>query len=116
MSFGKVAVLMGGKSAEREISLMSGNGVLKALRSKGVDAHAFVGCEERRSRTARARARELGPQRRLVGPRRRRGGRAPEQRAPARHGRPLHGDDDGRRGRAERGRSVPGPCRATSGS
>lgn len=40
-NFGKVAVLMGGKSAEREISLMSGNGVLKALRSKGVDAHAF---------------------------------------------------------------------------
>jgi D-alanine-D-alanine ligase len=32
---------MGGKSAEREISLMSGNGVLKALRTKGVDAHAF---------------------------------------------------------------------------
>jgi D-alanine-D-alanine ligase len=41
MNPGKVAVLMGGKSAEREISLMSGNGVLKALRSKGVDAHAF---------------------------------------------------------------------------
>lgn len=41
MRFGKVAVLMGGRSAEREISLMSGNGVLKALRSKGVDAHAF---------------------------------------------------------------------------
>ena len=41
MNFGKVAVLMGGKSAEREISLMSGNGVLKALRSKGVDAHPF---------------------------------------------------------------------------
>jgi len=41
MNFGKVAVLMGGKSAEREISLMSGNGVLAALRSKGVDAHAF---------------------------------------------------------------------------
>ena len=39
--FGKVAVLMGGKSAEREISLLSGNGVLQALRSKGVDAHAF---------------------------------------------------------------------------
>lgn len=37
----KVAVLMGGKSAEREVSLMSGLGVLKALRSKGVDAHAF---------------------------------------------------------------------------
>jgi len=40
-NLGKVAVLMGGKSAEREISLMSGNGVLKALRSRGVDAHAF---------------------------------------------------------------------------
>jgi D-alanine-D-alanine ligase len=39
--FGKVAVLMGGASAEREVSLMSGNGVLKALLSKGVDAHAF---------------------------------------------------------------------------
>ncbi|MBU7574615.1 MAG: D-alanine--D-alanine ligase [Hydrogenophaga sp.] len=40
-SLGKVAVLMGGRSAEREVSLMSGNGVLAALRSKGVDAHAF---------------------------------------------------------------------------
>jgi D-alanine-D-alanine ligase len=39
--FGKVAVLMGGSSAEREVSLMSGSGVLKALQSKGVDAHAF---------------------------------------------------------------------------
>jgi D-alanine-D-alanine ligase len=39
--FGKVAVLMGGPSAEREISLLSGNAVLDALRSKGVDAHAF---------------------------------------------------------------------------
>ena len=39
--FGKVAVLMGGPSSEREISLMSGNGVLGALREKGVDAHAF---------------------------------------------------------------------------
>ena len=39
--FGKVAVLMGGKSAEREVSLMSGSGVLKALQSRGVDAHAF---------------------------------------------------------------------------
>ena len=38
---GKVAVLMGGASAEREISLMSGQGVLQALRSQGVDAHAF---------------------------------------------------------------------------
>ena len=41
MSLGKVAVLLGGTSAEREISLMSGNGVLKALRAKDVDAHAF---------------------------------------------------------------------------
>ena len=41
MSFGKVAVLMGGSSAEREISLMSGGGVLEALRGAGVDAHAF---------------------------------------------------------------------------
>lgn len=39
--FGKVAVLMGGHSAEREVSLMSGGGVLQALRTKGVDAHAF---------------------------------------------------------------------------
>lgn len=39
--YGKVAVMMGGSSAEREISLMSGNGVLSALRSRGVDAHAF---------------------------------------------------------------------------
>jgi len=39
--FGKVAVLMGGRSAEREISLMSGNAVLAALKRKGVDAYAF---------------------------------------------------------------------------
>ena len=41
INFGKVAVLMGGQSAEREISLMSGNGVLAALLTRGVDAHAF---------------------------------------------------------------------------
>ena len=40
-SLGKVAVLMGGSSAEREVSLMSGAGVLQALRATGVDAHAF---------------------------------------------------------------------------
>ncbi|HEY3635918.1 MAG TPA: D-alanine--D-alanine ligase [Caldimonas sp.] len=40
-TFGKVAVLMGGTSAEREISLLSGTGVLAALRAQGVDAHAF---------------------------------------------------------------------------
>jgi len=40
-SFGKVAVLLGGKSAEREVSLKSGGMVLAALRKKGVDAHPF---------------------------------------------------------------------------
>ncbi len=40
-SQGKVAVLMGGASAEREVSLMSGGGVLKALLARGVNAHAF---------------------------------------------------------------------------
>ncbi len=40
-NFGKVAVLMGGHSSEREISLLSGNAVLAALRHRGVDAHAF---------------------------------------------------------------------------
>jgi len=40
-ALGKVAVLMGGSSAEREVSLMSGKGVLAALQAKGVDAHAF---------------------------------------------------------------------------
>ena len=40
-SLGKVGVLLGGRSGEREISLLSGNGVLEALREKGVDAHAF---------------------------------------------------------------------------
>ena len=39
--FGKVGVLFGGRSAEREVSLMSGTGVLEALKAKGVDAHAF---------------------------------------------------------------------------
>ncbi len=38
--FGKVAVLMGGQSAEREISLRSGQAVLAALQRQGVDAHA----------------------------------------------------------------------------
>ena len=41
IEFGKVAVLLGGSSAERDVSRMSGNGVLDALRSRGVDAHAF---------------------------------------------------------------------------
>ena len=42
-AFGRVAVLMGGDSAEREVSLNSGANVLEALRSRGVDAHAVDG-------------------------------------------------------------------------
>lgn len=41
MSLGKVAVMFGGSSAEREVSLKSGSAVLVALRRAGVDAHAF---------------------------------------------------------------------------
>jgi len=41
VDFGKVGVLYGGRSAEREVSLMSGTGVHEALLSKGVDAHLF---------------------------------------------------------------------------
>jgi len=40
-AFGKVGVLFGGRSAEREVSIMSGTGVLAALSSRGIDAHAF---------------------------------------------------------------------------
>ncbi len=39
--FGKVGVLYGGRSAEREVSLMSGSGVLAALQGKGINAHGF---------------------------------------------------------------------------
>ena len=45
--FGKVAVLFGGKSAEREVSLKSGSRVLDALRRQGVDAHAFDPAERK---------------------------------------------------------------------
>ena len=45
-ALGKVAVLMGGSSGEREVSLMSGQGVLQALQSVGVDAHAFDPSEQ----------------------------------------------------------------------
>jgi len=44
--FGKVAVLLGGKSAEREVSLKSGHAVLAALKSRGVDAHPFDPAEQ----------------------------------------------------------------------
>src|SRR5688500_18033860 len=46
-AFGKVAVLLGGPSAEREVSLRSGGMVLAALKRKGVDAHAFDPKDER---------------------------------------------------------------------
>jgi D-alanine-D-alanine ligase len=52
-NFGKVAVLMGGHSAEREISLLSGGGVLKALRARGVDAHGFDPAERELSELKR---------------------------------------------------------------
>ena len=39
--FGKVAVILGGRSAEREVSLKSGGAVLHSLRARGVDAHGF---------------------------------------------------------------------------
>ena len=47
VKFGKVAVLMGGRSAEREISLKSGAMVLDALKRSSVDAHAFDPRERR---------------------------------------------------------------------
>jgi D-alanine-D-alanine ligase len=50
--FGKVGVLFGGRSAEREVSLMSGSGVLKALRSRDIDAHAFDPAERTLSELA----------------------------------------------------------------
>lgn len=40
-NFCKVGVLFGGRSSERDVSIMSGTGVLDALKSRGVDAHAF---------------------------------------------------------------------------
>jgi D-alanine-D-alanine ligase len=39
--FGRVAVMLGGESSEREVSLASGNAVLDALKARGVDAHAW---------------------------------------------------------------------------
>ncbi len=44
--FGKVAVLFGGTSAEREVSLNSGSRVLAALQGQGIDAHAFDPAEQ----------------------------------------------------------------------
>lgn len=44
--FGRVAVMLGGDSSEREISLLSGNAVLAALTRRGVDAYAFDTCDQ----------------------------------------------------------------------
>jgi len=44
--FGKVAVLFGGTSAERAVSLNSGSRVLAALQGQGIDAHAFDPAEQ----------------------------------------------------------------------
>ncbi len=44
---GKVAVMFGGRSAEREISIMSGSAVLTALQGQGIDAHRFDPAEKR---------------------------------------------------------------------
>jgi D-alanine-D-alanine ligase len=50
--FGKVAVLLGGKSAEREVSLKSGGAVLAALLRQGIDAHAFDPAKQQLSELA----------------------------------------------------------------
>jgi len=57
--FGRVALLLGGSSTEREISLLSGNAVLAALKRRGIDAHPFDPAERpladlQRERYARA--------------------------------------------------------------
>ncbi|MEY4517382.1 MAG: hypothetical protein RL180_1728, partial [Pseudomonadota bacterium] len=51
-AFGKVAVLFGGHSAEREVSLKSGQAVLSALQGAGVDAQAFDPAERALSELA----------------------------------------------------------------
>jgi len=60
-AFGRVVVLMGGSSAEREVSLKSGNAVLAALQSKGVDA---VGVDA--TGDVAAKLREAGAQRAFI--------------------------------------------------
>lgn len=52
--FGRVAVMLGGKSPERDVSLETGSAVLKALRSRGVDAHPWDPAERRMSEFAAA--------------------------------------------------------------
>ena len=52
--FGRVAVMLGGQSSEREVSLDTGAAVLKALQSKGVDAHAWDPAEKTMTRFASA--------------------------------------------------------------
>ena len=69
--FGRVAVLYGGTSSEREISLLTGRAVLEALRRRGVDAHAFDPAERPlgalvEERCARAWIALHGPDRKSV--------------------------------------------------
>jgi D-alanine-D-alanine ligase len=52
--FGRVAVMLGGSSAERDVSLSSGNAVLEALRSLGVDAHSWDPAEKSMADFAKA--------------------------------------------------------------
>jgi len=52
--FGRVAVMLGGDSSEREVSLDSGTAVLQALQSKGVDAHAWDPAEKSMTEFANA--------------------------------------------------------------
>ncbi len=57
--FGRVAVLFGGRSAEREVSLMSGERVLQALRGRGVDAFGFDPAEQPLERLLGLRAQRV---------------------------------------------------------
>ena len=59
-SLGRVGVLLGGRSGEREISLMSGNGVLQALISKGVDALGYGKKKPKRAGAGMAAKRRKG--------------------------------------------------------
>ena len=63
--FGRVAVLMGGISPEREISLMTGKAVLGALRRRGIDAHGMDAADDLARALLRARS-WITPRRSIV--------------------------------------------------
>ena len=56
--FGRVAVLLGGDSAEREVSLGTGAAVIEALQTRGVDAHGWDPADKSIAALAAARSRE----------------------------------------------------------